>query len=401
MISLFSGENARTASVQIEIAGTDVSQDLAPYLISFKHSDSIDKKSDTISFSLYNADLRFLKDWVITKGTEIKATIITRDWLTPGSEDKLDCGRFQVDSIDFEIEAKGGAKLEVKATSIPVTGSVKGTKKFRAWEGADMKTITEKVAKDSDLEVQWEIEENPRLARTDQDGESDLEFINRMAEEDGHCCKVTDKKVVVFDEEAYEKRPPFLTITLGSPHYETLKLKTTAQGKFKECCQSYTSSKTGKTVEEIFNPSEPPEGAGGTLNHYRRFNAEADDDEYEDLDDFESEGMHLRAHLPTPREPEWELPVGPTGRVKERGGRRTKKAKARASKELRKANKDEWTVDLKGIGNVLWNAGQTFLLSAEFGPKFGRKYLVKEVTHEVSKAGYTCDVKAHGVLSGY
>lgn len=309
----------------------------------------------------------------------------------------MECGRFQVNDINFEI-GTGGSHLEIKANSVPVKGTCKGSKKYRAWEGADLKTITEQVAKDSDLEVEWEVESDAKLSRTDQDGESDLELLDRLCDENGHCLKITDGKVVVFDEEDYEKREPVFDLKPGVGLYDSMKLHTSATGTAKSATVSWTSPRTGKTVTETFTPEEPPEGTGTELFEYRRYNRDGDNDE----DEADESAAVLSEH-------EWEVA---SGNVAEQKGGRKAKAKKRAAKELRggKAgkegkeaggNKKEWECSFKAPGDVKWNAGQTFTLSQDFG-KFARKYIVQDVTHHVSRSdGYTCDVKGHGVLKGY
>jgi len=380
----------RQTRVEIQMAGADVTASLEPFLTKFSHSDSIAKKSDTIALSLFDQDWRHLRQWVIDKGTEIRAAIIQED---EAGAQRLECGRFQVDNLDFAI-GTDGSHLEIKANSVPVKGTAKGSKKYRAWEGADPKTISEQVAGDSALEVKWEVEQNPgRLARTDQDGESDLEFLQRLCDENGHCMKVADGKVIVFDEEEYERREPFTELKPGVSAYDGMKLKTTANGKFKAAEASWSSPRTGKTIREKFTADEPPEGVGAELYNYRRYNRDGEDDD-DELDD----GDELRAAGARAGEHEWELASGNVG---EKGGGRKAKGKKRASKELRQANKNEFTASFKVPGDVKWNAGQTFTLSQEFG-KFGRKYIVEDVTHSVSRSdGYTCEVKAHATLAGY
>lgn len=375
----------RQTRVEIEIGGADVSESISPFLTGFSHSDSIDKKSDSISISLFDKNWRHLTQWVITKGTEVRAKIIQED---QAGVHELECGKFEVDNIDWNI-GTDGSTMEIKANSVPVKGTAKGSKKYRGWEGADLKTITEQVAKDSNLEVEWEVSENTKLSRTDQDGESDLELLQRLCTENGHSMKVTDGKVVVFDEEKYEQRPPWIEIKPGFAFYDSMKLHTTAGGKFKSAEATWTSPRTGKTIKEKFTPEEPPEGAGGDFFDYRRYNRDGDNDE--DESDDSTVAVLSNEH-------EWEIA---SGNVSEKKGDRKTKGKKRASKELREANKDEWTVSFTAPGNVRWAAGATFTLSQEFG-KFGRKYIASDTTHKISRSdGYSVDVKAHGTLKGY
>jgi phage protein D len=378
----------RQTRIEIEVAGADVTTSLIPFLTKFSFSDSIDKKSDSFSFTLYDEDWRHLRQWILPKGTEIRARIIQED---ETGANQLDCGKTQVDDLHWDV-GTGGSTLEIKTNSVPVKGKAKGSKKYRAWEGADVKQISEQVAADSGLEVQWEVQTPPqKQSRTDQDGESDLELLQRLCDENGHCMKVTDGKVVIFNEEDYEKREPWTELAPGAGNYDGLKLHTTATGKFASAEASWTSPRTGKTVKEKFTPDEPPEGAGAELWDYRRYNRDGDDDE----DETDGDEARIAARA---GEYEWETA---SGNVAEKSGARKAKAKSTAATKLRESNKGEWKITFSTVGDIRWGAGETFTLSQEFG-KFGRKYIVQSVTHEVSRdSGYSCSVSAHGVLRGY
>jgi hypothetical protein len=364
--------------VEIELGGADVTGQLEAQLVSFTHTDSIQKKGDTVSLSLWDHEWRFLTQWLVPKGTPVKARIVQVG--ESGQEEKLECGSFQVDDINFSI-GQSGSTLEIKANSIPVTGKGKGSKKYQAWEGADLKTITGDLATESGLELDWQLPDTPnKLSRVDQDGEGNLEMISRLADENGGQVKVSNGKLIVYDEAEWEKREPFIDILPGSTQYESIRLHTTAVGKFGDATEAWTSPRTGKTVNETFEPSEKPEGAGATLKGYRRYNRTGDDDEDESDDS-------------STREYSWNL-------QEEKGDRKTKAA-TRAKKELRKANKDEWTCDLSNMpGDIRWNSGQTFTLNQAFG-RFARKYICDSVTHTVSRSGYKCSAKGRGTLKDY
>jgi phage protein D len=365
--------------VEISLGGADVTAGLESQLIAWTHTDSLKKQSDTIGLTLWDENWQFLTQWIVPKGTPIKAAIIH-------DNQRLECGSFWIDDIHFSI-GQSGSTLELKANSVPPGGSGKGTKQYRAWEGADLKTISDDLARDSDLELDWQIENPPKLSRVDQDGESNLEMINRLADENGGQVTVKNGKLIVYDEQIWEQREPSFEISPRAFPYESIKLHTTAVGKFAGSQESWTSPRTGRTVDEDFIPEEKPEGAGAKLKNYRRYNRAGDDDE--DIDDPDS---------PLGRDYEWEL--GPQAIAESKGDRKTKAA-TRAKKELRKANRDEWIVDLSNMpGSIRMNAGLTFTLSQEFG-KFARKYIIDQVTHTVSRSGYKTSIKGRGVLKGY
>ena len=68
----------------------------------------------------------------------ISASIVQKNWNGTGKDAVLDCGTFELDSVD----ASGPpTKVKLKGTSIPYTSTMRMCKKSRAWENTDLKTI--------------------------------------------------------------------------------------------------------------------------------------------------------------------------------------------------------------------------------------------------------------------
>ena len=55
-----SGSPARRTDVVLSIAGTDVTPHLTPDLISFEHSDDVEKNADTITLRLSDVQHKYL-----------------------------------------------------------------------------------------------------------------------------------------------------------------------------------------------------------------------------------------------------------------------------------------------------------------------------------------------------
>ena len=108
----------RRTNVVLSIAGTGVTQQLAPDIVSFDHSDDVERNADTITVRLSDAQHKYLLEWTIDKGTEIVAKIQSQDWAKPGERLQVDCGSFYVDRIDY---SSNPSVVDIKATSIPVS----------------------------------------------------------------------------------------------------------------------------------------------------------------------------------------------------------------------------------------------------------------------------------------
>ena len=126
-----SGSPARRTDVVLSIAGTDVTPHLTPDLISFEHSDDVEKNADTITIRLSDVQHKYLLAWTIDKGTEIVAKIQTRNWGEPGERLQVECGSFYVDRIEYNSNP---SVIDIKGTSIPVSSTLKSVVKNNAWE---------------------------------------------------------------------------------------------------------------------------------------------------------------------------------------------------------------------------------------------------------------------------
>ena len=75
----------------------------------------------------------------------VSAVLVQKNWNDTGKDVTLDCGTFEIDSID----ASGPpTKVSVKSTSIPYTSALRIEKKSRAWEKITLKAIGQQIAKD-------------------------------------------------------------------------------------------------------------------------------------------------------------------------------------------------------------------------------------------------------------
>lgn len=52
--------------------------------------------------------------------------------------------------------------------------------------------------------------------QVDQKRESDLVFLQKLCKEEGANIKLSDSKLIIFDQKSYEKKSPVATIILGA-----------------------------------------------------------------------------------------------------------------------------------------------------------------------------------------
>ncbi len=199
----------------------------------------------------------------------------------------------------------------------------------------------------------YDTDFDPLYDRKDQSNISDLQFIEDLCKSDGLCIKVTDGKLILYDEAKYDIISSVLTITKGETNIVGFpSFSRNAKNIYNACEISYTDSDTDKTYIGYF---QEPNGvqSGHILRLQESFNGESDDINLE------------------------------------------RKAKAR----LREQNKNEWKASFTLKGDVTYFAGMN--IDVVGYKKFDGKYHVENVTHTVGGSGYVVGVECRKCLVGY
>lgn len=279
---------------------------------------------------------------------KIRAGILRENWNGDSSDKVLDCGQFELDSID----ASGPpATVTIKATALPFSSQIRQTKRAKAWESYTLSGIAREMAARNGMAFLYESANDPYYDRVEQVKVSDISFLSALCHNAGISLKATSNILVLFDQAAYEAKAPVKTIRRGDGSYTKYKL---AMGKadtqYASCRVSYSGS--GKCIEAI-----------AYVEDYK-----------EDSD--KNQQLQITARV---------------GSIAE--------AKALAEKQLRLHNKYARTATFAMTGDPDMLAGVTVLLS-DWGSWDG-KYIVKQAKHIVGSSGYTTTVTLRRVLEGY
>lgn len=279
---------------------------------------------------------------------KIRAGILRENWNGDGSDKVLDCGQFELDSID----ASGPpATVTIKATALPFSSQVRQTKRSQAWESYTLSGIAREMAARNGVACLYESASDPYYDRVEQVKTSDISFLSALCHNAGISLKATANILVLFDQAAYEKKPAVKTIRRGDGSYTKYKLAVgKADTQYASCRVSYSGS--GRCIEAI-----------AYVEDYK-----------EDSD--KNQQLEITARV---------------GSIAE--------AKAMAEKQLRLHNKYARTATFTLLGDPDMLAGVTVLL-ADWGSWDG-KYIVKQAKHTVSASGYTTAVTLRRVLEGY
>lgn len=280
------------------------------------------------------------------KGAEITAVIIQRNWDSSGKDKVLDCGTFEVDSVD----ASGpGAKVNLKATSIPYASTIRTQKKTKGWEKIRLSGIANEIAAKNGLKCMFESNYDPYYNRTEQVQESDIVFLQKLCKNAGISLKVTAKIIVLFDQLTYEQKGTIRTIQRGTADVKGYRFSTSLHDTaYSSCHVSYTNPNTNTTIEYTYKPQNS-DGTGQVLEVNEKVNSREE-------------------------------------------------ARQLAMKRLRQKNKGEFKASFTLVGDLDLVAGVTVNVSG-WG-MFDGKYIIETATHNLT-GGYAVSLTLRRVLEGY
>ncbi len=350
---------SRRTDVEISFDGTNITKDIRPYFEALTYTDNEEGEADDLQIVLQDRDGLWLCSW-LTEAVEaaaaaklsISASIIRRNWLSDGKDDVLPCGPFELDSV---TAAGPPAEVTIKSTALPYSAAIRQTVKSKAWESYALSGIAGEIAGAAGLRLMYEAAADPFYKRREQNKVSDISFLARLCKDAGISLKAGDGLLVLFDQAAYEAKPPVMTIRradLSKPLpgiYTKYSLSAGAAGtQYASCRVSYVDPATGRCIEGV----ALAEGSDG------------------------KSGQRL----------EVSAKVGSAG-----------EAKALAENRLRLHNKLERTAIITLPGNPALAAGLTVQL-ADFGGWSG-KYIITQAQHKVSGL-YTTVIRLRRCLAG-
>lgn len=351
---------ARRAETEIFFGGADITKDIKPYLTSLACTDNEEGEADDLQLALQDREGLWLEHW-LTEAVEaaaaarlsVSANIIRRNWRSDGKDDILPCGPFELDSV---TAAGPPAVVTIKATALPYGAAVRQTLKSKAWESYSLSGIAGEIAAGAGLALMYEAASDPFYKRREQNRTSDISFLDRLCKDAGISLKATDGRLVLFDQAAYERKPPVMTIRradLGrraAGVYSKYSLSAGAAGtQYASCRVSCADPATGSCIEGV----AWAEGSDGKTGQRLEITAKAS-----------SAG----------------------------------EAQALAAARLRLHNKLERTAVVTLPGNPALAAGLTVSLEG-FGGWDG-KYIIARARHTVSGV-YTTQIKLRRCLEGY
>lgn len=339
-----SGDSRKTF-LDLTFNKTNVTAEIEENLIDWTYTDNLSGEIDDFQIQLEDRSDMWLGDWFPTKGSMLQAIIYKKFWKAPTV--KTSIGRFEID----EIDANGPpTTVNIKASAVPQSSSIRGETKSKAWEKTTLKVVAESIAKKNILKLFYKADDTYKKDRYEQDNETDLSFLYRLCKEEGLCLKISNQAIVILDEYDYEIKTAVATINRRSKKEDEIQVinwgaQTTVNGTYKSCRVQYTDTKKKKTIKGTFTPTKAPK-VGRTLVVKMEVNSEAH-------------------------------------------------AQRLAKKKLREANKNATRVKLVVASEKHLDAGMTIKLN-DFG-KFNGKYIITQAIHSQT----TVNLSLRKCLEGY
>lgn len=347
---------------------TDVTEDICKDLLSWSYTDHESGQADEISLTLKDETGKWADSWKPDGGETV------RMYLSAGTTEKAgpECflGSFYV---DYQC-VKGAPKTyELRAVSIPLNKPIRRQQKSRAWESSTLKEIAEEIAKEAELNLFWDSEENPSYSRLDQHRESDLKLLLRLCEDAGLSIKVTDSTLVIFGQERYEQKAPIRTITPGVSNILSYSFEMAQSDTYKAVTVKWrdpTKKKTEKAAGYNFNLEKVTSNGKGSNPAVLEYT-------YTDPDEDEN------------------------GQIFEIKKRCTslEEAKRLAKAKLRQLNSRRVTGDVTLTGDPFLVAGQVIEMKG-IG-SFDGNFIIEEASHSGGGGGYTTSLRLRRVNMEY
>ena len=338
--------NTRRTTAKISIAGKDITKDISPYLSSVSYSDVLKGESDTASINLHDEKRLFIADWFPKRGDTAEIILSRENWSSDTTVEELPLGSFEIDEITITSD-NGGNKASIKLNSIANKSELRSIDKSKAWEKVKLSKIAADIATAANMELFFDSKEDPDIQRAEQKEKSNLAFLNKLCADNGLALKVSDNKLIIFDEEKFEQQEPVKVLRYGDGNIKSFSGRATISQIYKSCHVKYQHGKKGEKIETTYTDESKADGIT----------------------------LEINKKVDNPAE-----------------------AEKLARKELRKKNEEEIKVSLSLVGDFVYLAGNC--ISLEGYGFFDGRYLIEKSTHNVG-SGYNVSLEVRKCLSGY
>lgn len=238
--------NLNPVSYKILYNSKDITRDISDHLLSLSYTDKVEGESDEIEIEVEDKDALWQNDWFPEKGDTIEVQIIDAGAV-------LKCGKFTVDEKKLKCGRSDGDTFQISGVAASITKKLR-TKRSTAHENKTLRQLAQVVADRHGLTVKGTIPDI-RFSRVTQNVETDLSFLNRIAQEYGLLFSIRDKQLVFQDKVELESKLHILS--LDKTDVQDFEFLDKTENTFKDAKVSYHNPEKNEHIEY---ESEDPDG---------------------------------------------------------------------------------------------------------------------------------------------
>jgi phage protein D len=227
--------------------GKDITRDISDHITSITYTDKVEGESDEIEIELEDRDGMWQNDWFPAKGDTIEVQLINNGLI-------LSCGKFTLDEKKLSSGRSNGDVFQMSGLAASITKKLR-TKRSTPHENKTLRQIAQAVADRHGLKVQGTIPDI-RFSRITQNRETDLSFLNRIAEEYGLLFSIRDSMLVFQDKVELENKKHILS--LDKTEVSDYEFTDKTENTYKDAKVSYHNPEKNEYI------SYDDDGDGGT-----------------------------------------------------------------------------------------------------------------------------------------
>lgn len=385
--------NARRVVAFVNYQGKDITAALASDLIDLTYNDAAPGEADDLQIKLSDRELKWMNKWKPAKGDVIKCQLKVFDWDRTGDNRILNCGIFEVDDIQVTGPPN---EVSIKALSVPLASGAKNEARTVAWESFTLQSIASQVAKRAGLTLSYNASENPKYDRQDQTDTTDLAFLNELAKKEGIALKVSNGKLVLFDEYQFEKATPAFTLEVGVSDIKSYSFSDSVNDVAYVACEityqqavkkEATTAKKKKDAKTT-TPTTPKTAVASTTTDTKKKGPKKDRKQKKKKE----QPKMIKAVYRAPGAPA----NGPILKINGSTMNSPSEALRAAKNALREKNKEANKGSMTLMGDIRAFSGVTFNVKG-LG-KFDAKYIIESAAHNHGSSGYTTTINIRKVL---
>lgn len=211
------------------------------------YTDNSKNAVDDLELDMENLDYRWLNEWYPDENSRLLIGIQQNE---NGTSKLLDLGIFYVDEPTFNNQ-----RLSLKCLALPLDQTIREQVNSVAWEKITLSELLSKIATKHELSYELHCD-NAFFDRLDQDRETDLGFLKRILSETALSLKVTDDKLIVFNDDALIDNDNIDIFNIKDFRIRSFTLKKKNQGVYDKVEVSYYDADKKKHIVEIITKEE-------------------------------------------------------------------------------------------------------------------------------------------------